>query len=150
MDHIERAFRREEIPLLERDYERQRRSDRAYHEAARKTQLEVAAAKHAADLKIKSRMVRIMPDYLRHRQDIEAKRHEEFEARRRAAQATIDEEKQRRIDLYRAKKEQEFREKEEAEAARREQEDNERRAREGTVYQMLGHVLIDTFVEYQP
>ncbi|RUS28724.1 hypothetical protein BC938DRAFT_481529 [Jimgerdemannia flammicorona] len=130
MDHIERAFRQEEIPLLEKDYERQRKADRAYHEAARKAQLEAAVVKHAEDLKIKSRMVRIMPDYLQYRKEIEAKRHEEFEARRKAAQAKIDEEKQRRLDAYRSKKERERQEREAAETASRQREEDERRIQE--------------------
>ncbi|CAG8443455.1 11457_t:CDS:2 [Ambispora leptoticha] len=40
MDHLERAYRKEEIPLLEKDYERQRKADRAYHEAAQEERLE--------------------------------------------------------------------------------------------------------------
>ncbi|CAG8452482.1 12541_t:CDS:2 [Ambispora gerdemannii] len=40
MDHLERAYRKEEIPLLEKDYERQRKADRAYHEAAQQERLE--------------------------------------------------------------------------------------------------------------
>ncbi|CAG8721150.1 14802_t:CDS:2 [Gigaspora margarita] len=84
MDHLERAYRKEEIPLLEKDYERQRKIDRAYHEAARKLQLETAFAKHNEDLKLKERLMRILPDYQNYRKEIESKRHEEFERRQLA------------------------------------------------------------------
>ncbi|CAG8443930.1 12146_t:CDS:2 [Funneliformis caledonium] len=107
MDHIERAFRKEEIPLLEKDYERQRKADKAYHEAARKLQLELASAKHAEDLKVKTRLMKILPDYQKYRKEIEGKQFEEFEERRRTAQAKIEEEKEKRRLLYRAKKEEE-------------------------------------------
>ncbi|CAG8650127.1 7805_t:CDS:2 [Dentiscutata erythropus] len=96
MDHLERAYRKEEIPLLEKDYERQRKIDRAYHEAARKLQLETSFSKHNEDLKLKERLKRILPDYQQYRKEIEDKRYEEFERRRKAAQAKIEEEKEKR------------------------------------------------------
>ncbi|CAI2165462.1 9262_t:CDS:2 [Funneliformis geosporum] len=96
MDHIERAFRKEEIPLLEKDYERQRKEDKAYHEAARKLQLETTSAKHAEDLKVKTRLMRIFPDYQNYRKEIEGKQYEELEERRTTAQAKIEEEKEKR------------------------------------------------------
>ncbi|CAG8551320.1 13494_t:CDS:2 [Acaulospora morrowiae] len=130
MDHLERAYRKEEIPLLEKDYERQRKADKAYHEAARKLQLETAAAKHAEDLKLKERLKRILPDYLKYRSEIENKRSEEFEDRRRAAQAKIEEEKEKRRQLYRAKKEEERKRKEAEEDARLRAEDEEKRRKE--------------------
>ena len=131
MDHIERAYRKEEIPLLEKDYERQRKADKAYHEAARKLQLETTATKHAEDLKVKARLMRILPDYQKYRKEIETKRFEEFEQRRRAAQAKIEEEKERRRQLYRTKKEEERKRKEAEEEAKRRAEDEERRRKEG-------------------
>ncbi|PKK69802.1 hypothetical protein RhiirC2_487582 [Rhizophagus irregularis] len=90
MDHLERAYRKEEIPLLEKDYERQMKADKAYHEAARKLQLEMSATKHIEDLKVKARLMRILPDYQKHRNEIESKRSEEFEQRRSTAQAKIE------------------------------------------------------------
>ncbi len=131
MDHIERAFRKEEIPLLEKDYERQRKADKAYHEAARKLQLETAAAKHTEDLKVKNRLMRILPDYQKYREEIENKRFEEFEQRRNAAQAKIEEEKEKRRQLYRVKKEEERKRKEMEEETRRKAEEEQQRLKEG-------------------
>ncbi|CAG8452010.1 5280_t:CDS:2 [Funneliformis mosseae] len=130
MDHIERAFRKEEIPLLEKDYERQRKADKAYHEAARKLQLELASAKHAEDLKVKTRLMKILPDYQKYRKEIEGKQFEEFEERRRTAQAKIEEEKEKRRLLYRAKKEEERIRIESEEAARIKDEEDQRLLKE--------------------
>ncbi|RIA95923.1 hypothetical protein C1645_756334 [Glomus cerebriforme] len=130
MDHIERAYRKEEIPLLEIDYERQMKADKAYHEAARKLQLEMAATRHIEDLKVKERLKRIFPDYQKYRKEIESKRSEEFEQRRRAAQAKIEEEKDKRRQLYRTKKEEERKRKEAEEEARRKAEEEELRRKE--------------------
>ncbi|CAG8603751.1 7774_t:CDS:2 [Paraglomus occultum] len=79
MDHLERAYRKEEIPLLEKDYERQKKADKALHEAARQVQLQTARAKHTSDLKIKERLSRMLSDYHNYRAEIENKRFEEFE-----------------------------------------------------------------------
>lgn len=131
MDHIERAYRKEEIPLLEKDYERQMKADKAYHEAARKLQLEMSATKHIEDLKVKARLMRILPDYQKHRNEIESKRSEEFEQRRSTAQAKIEEEKERRRQLYRTKKEEERKRKEAEEETKKREEEEELRRKEG-------------------
>jgi translation initiation factor 3 subunit A len=132
MDHTERAYRKEEISLLEKDYERQKKADKAFHEAARKVQLETTRTKHASDLKLKERLSRMSSDYHEYRAEMENKRFEEFEQRRKAAQAKIEEEKEKRRQLFRAKKEEERKRIEAEEAAKQKQEEEERRLQEGT------------------
>jgi translation initiation factor 3 subunit A len=121
MDHLERAYRREETPLIAADYERQKEEDKAYHSAARTTLIETTKAKHAADLELKKRLQRIMPDYIELRKVIEGKRKEEMEARKRRADEQIEEEKQKR-------REQAYRDK--AEAERAAEEERQRAAEE--------------------
>ncbi|KAF9963401.1 eukaryotic translation initiation factor 3 subunit A [Modicella reniformis] len=123
LDHVERALRLEERPLLTTDYERQQKADRLYHEVAVKAHHEAAAAKHAHELELKKRMAKILADYRIVRQDMEERRDEEFAHKREAALRKIEEEKQKRIQLYRekiaefeARKEREMREKAEREA----------------------------------
>lgn len=137
LDHVERAMRQEERPLLAKDYERQQKADRMYHEAAVKAHREAAATKHTHDLALKKRMAKILDDYRKIRHDMEEKRKEEFADKREAAQRKIEEEKQKRIQLYREKKaEQEARKEREkketaereAEAARRAVEEEKRKA----------------------
>ncbi|KAG0037533.1 eukaryotic translation initiation factor 3 subunit A [Podila clonocystis] len=137
LDHVERAMRLEERPLLAKDYERQQKADLVYYEAGIKAHREAAAAKHAAELLLKKRMAKILDDYKKIRSDMEEKRQEEFAQKREAARAKIEEEKARRVQLYRERKaENEARvareEKEiverEAEAARRAVEEEKRKA----------------------
>ncbi|KAF9179162.1 eukaryotic translation initiation factor 3 subunit A [Haplosporangium sp. Z 767] len=137
LDHVERAMRLEERPLLAKDYERQQRADRLYHEAAVKAHREAAAAKHAHELQLKKRMAKILVDYRETRRGMESKRQEEFDQKREAARLKIEEEKARRIQLYRERKaenearkarEEKERAEREAEAARRAAEEEKRRA----------------------
>ncbi|CAG8621389.1 14910_t:CDS:2, partial [Cetraspora pellucida] len=137
MDHLERAYRKEEIPLLEKDYERQRKTDRAYHEAARKLLLETAFAKHTEDLKLKERLMRILPDYQKYRSEIENRRYEEFERRQleRLEKLRIIEkereeaeyqERKRKLDEQARRQQEVERQAEERRAQKRLQEEKER------------------------
>ncbi|KAF9436159.1 eukaryotic translation initiation factor 3 subunit A [Entomortierella beljakovae] len=137
LDHVERAMRLEERPLLAKDYERQQKADRVYHDAAIKAQRETAATRHAHELQLKGRMVKILDDYRIVRREMEDKRQEEFDQKREAAAAKIEEEKKKRIQLYRERKaeneankirEEKERAEREAEAARRAAEEEKRRA----------------------
>ncbi|KAF9573880.1 eukaryotic translation initiation factor 3 subunit A [Mortierella alpina] len=137
LDHVERAMRLEERPLLAKDYERQQKADLVYYEASVKANLEAAKNKHAHDLMMKKRMTKIVEDYRKVRQEMEEKRQEEFAAKREAARIRIEEEKARRIQQYRERKaqneerlarEERERVEREAEAERRAQEEEKRRA----------------------
>ncbi|BFZ64435.1 eukaryotic translation initiation factor 3 subunit A [Saitoella coloradoensis] len=146
IDHIERAYRREEIPLLDEDYAKQKEADKTAHAEARRIQLQTSKQKHADDLALKKRLARILPDYSSFRATIEEKRHEEFEARRAEAQAALEAAKEDRRREVRERREREEaervereareaelaaeREREEAERAEREAEDRARREEE--------------------
>lgn len=136
MDHMERAYRREEIPLLKRDYENQKKEDQEYHRLARQTLIQTSREKHEADLIVKKRLARILPDYSNVRSEIESKRKEAMEERKRRAQEQIELEKQkRRAQVAREREEERLREEEEArlraeeeEHARQREEEEERQA----------------------
>lgn len=127
VDHLERAYRKEERPLLAEDYTRQKKEDREAHDRSNKAAREQAIAqqKHAQELK--ARLQRMMPDYLVAREAVESQRAAEFEAARVAAQKRIQEEKAKFYAdvIARRKAEREERERQQAEA-----EAAERRARE--------------------
>lgn len=126
MDHMERAYRREEVPLLERDYERQKKEDQEYHRIARQTLLQTSRDKHESDLIIKKRLARILPDYNHTRSIIEDKRKLVLEERRRRAQEQIEIEKQkRRAQIAKEREEERLREEEDA-RLRAEQEERDR------------------------
>ncbi|CAO1630037.1 unnamed protein product [Jaminaea pallidilutea] len=138
MDHLERAYRREELPLLEKDYERQKKEDQAYHEQASQVSLEAARQKHRADVEAKQRLSRLMPDYTSMKKTIEGKRAKELAEKREESRRKIESEKQKRIKEVQAAREErrqrqaeeERRAEEEAELARIKEEESARAAEE--------------------
>lgn len=93
VDHLERAFRKEERPLLAEDYERQKEEDRIVHDKANKLARKQAMEHQKAAVELKTRLGRMMPDYLVAREAVESKREAEFQAARAAATKKIEVEK---------------------------------------------------------
>ena len=86
LDHTERAFRKEERPLLALDYERQQAEDRAAWEEAQKRALEEAKQAHRRNLETKRRLSRMVDDY-RSRKDVYiSSRGEEYASKKREAE----------------------------------------------------------------
>ena len=114
VDHLERAIRKEERPLLAEDYERQKQEDKVAHEQANARAREQAIQHQKSSIEIKSRLSRMMPDYLVARQQVESQREVEFQAARSTAAKKVEEEKGRfkASVLARRKAEKERREQE--------------------------------------
>jgi len=128
IDHLERAFRKEEIKLLPKDYQAQcQRDEEAYNKSKAET-LKQAESKHKEDVALKHRLGRLLPVYEQFHKDLKERRSDEFEKRRKAA----DREYQNAIDKRRREvRERKLREeREREEASRRAQEEEERTARE--------------------
>ncbi|KAI8850620.1 hypothetical protein BC829DRAFT_442181 [Chytridium lagenaria] len=122
VDHLERAFRKFELPLWAKDYDNQKRIDRAYHEALTTAQLEASAAKHAEDLTIKKRLKKISGDYADYRKKLEAARDLKFKSQIAESEKLVEEAKAARLMEFRRLK---------AEALeRQEREEEQRRIRE--------------------
>lgn len=132
-DHTERAYRKEEIPLLSKDYEEQKATDNAYHDALRKAKLEASKIQHQEAIKLKSRMMRMLGDYRNLKEQLTADRSAEYEAIRADAEKRMADAKERRIQEYKERKVEERlrREREEQERIRLEEE--ERAAEEGEI-----------------
>ncbi|KAI9291658.1 hypothetical protein K502DRAFT_320929 [Neoconidiobolus thromboides FSU 785] len=139
LDHYERALRKEEIPLLEEDYQRQLKSDKAYHKASQKAIIELSRAKYDEDMAIKGRLSRILTSYNSFKERITNKRQEAHSIKLAELQAKLKEAKDARIkeynDLREAKRvelEEERKKMEEARALelKREQEEKERLEKE--------------------
>lgn len=131
LDHIERAYRKEERPLLAQDYEVQQTNDQAAHEAAQKARLETARLAHDQDVETKKRLVRVVDDWKAYRVLVGGKRSEEYARRQAQAQKKIEEEKaKRRAAVFKQREEERLR-REEEERIRREKEEEELRAEEG-------------------
>ncbi|KAL1954974.1 hypothetical protein VTO42DRAFT_381 [Malbranchea cinnamomea] len=136
IDHLERAYRREEIKHLPEDYERQKKRDLELYEKIKAETLRAAEEKHKEDVALKHRLSRLVPHFLEFKKAVTEKRHEEFEKRRKAAEREFENKKrqrirevQERIRREKAEREAEERRKKE-EQERREREEQERIARE--------------------
>lgn len=128
IDHLERAFRKEEIKLLPRDYEAQLEQDSTAYEKSKEQTLRESERKHKDDVALKHRLSRLVPIYETFRNDIAERRHEEFEKRRKQADREYNTAVEKRKQSAREAKAKARREREEAE--RREREEEERIARE--------------------
>ncbi|GAA5857385.1 hypothetical protein JCM9279_006488 [Rhodotorula babjevae] len=128
LDHLERAFRKEEIPLIAEDYERQQTRDREAFEAAQVTRAEQSQREHAQGLAIKQSLQRILPDYEAFRARAEKESRAAFEREQERLKEQLEEAKAERRRQHLDKLEQERqaaaqREKDEAERAAREEEE---------------------------
>ncbi|KAF7290300.1 Eukaryotic translation initiation factor 3 subunit A [Mycena chlorophos] len=136
IDHVERAFRKDERPLIGEDYQRQQESDRQTFALVQQTRLESAKAEHRDNLETKQRLKRMIPEYEKRRTAIIAKRGEEFAKRKDAAARKIEEEKAKRRKTVLAKREEEkrvaeeLRRKEEERLAEQRRKEAERLAEE--------------------
>ena len=128
IDHLERAFRKEEIKLLPQNYEAQRQRDLAAYEKWQAETLKEAEKRHKEDVVLKHRLGRLLPAYETFHKDLLERRHDEFEKRRRAADREYENAVNKRKREYREGKAREQREREEAQ--RRVQQEEERIARE--------------------
>lgn len=128
IDHLERAFRKEEIKLLPQDYEAQRERDLEAYEASKKETLHTTEQKHKENVALKHRLSRLVPVYEKFRNDVHERRHEEFEKRRKAAERELQNKMDQRRKEFRERKAREQKEREEREQIEREEE--ERAAKE--------------------
>ncbi len=128
IDHLERAFRKEEAKKLPEDYAKQRERDLAAYELVKKQTLKESKQKHKEDVELKHRLSRLMPFYEKYRANLHERRRDEFEKRRRDAERELEKQVAARRKEYREKKIREKREREEKERALREAE--ERAAKE--------------------
>ncbi|OBT89706.1 hypothetical protein VE02_01818 [Pseudogymnoascus sp. 03VT05] len=123
IDHIERAFRKEEAKKLPADYEEQRKRDLEAYDKTKSQVLRDAEAKHAEDLELSKRLTRITPIYEEFKTDVVARRHDEFEKRRRDAEKELEKQINQRRKEHRERKIREKREREEQERILREEEE---------------------------
>jgi translation initiation factor 3 subunit A len=133
MDHIERAFRKAEIPLLVDDYTRQQTEDKAAFEATSRATLEAARQAHQEKLETKRRLSRIMPDYQLYLDGLNQTRRQDHRKRASEAENKILEEKMKRRDTVLKQREREARQREEQERVQREKEEEAERIEQGMI-----------------
>lgn len=142
VDHIERAYRKEERPLLGQDYEEQQANDRATFESLQKSRIEGSRISHQHDVETKKRLSRMMDEYQSRRATIIAKKGDEYARRQAAAARKIEEEKAKRRKAVLQEREQERLRIEEEERIRRDREEEEARLEAGMY--LIESVLYDS------
>ncbi|KAE8396700.1 eukaryotic translation initiation factor 3 subunit A [Aspergillus alliaceus] len=130
IDHLERAFRREELKHIPADYEAQKKHDMEIYEATKAETLKEAEDKHKEAVALKHRLSRLVPHFNSFRKDVSEKRHEEFERRRKAAERDFEAKKKQRIKEVQDRRRREKAEREEAERQRKEEEERLQREEE--------------------
>ncbi|PVI00718.1 hypothetical protein DM02DRAFT_614168 [Periconia macrospinosa] len=126
IDHLERAYRQEEVKHLKEDYEKQMERDAAAYEKAKNEELKAAEQKHKDDVALKHRLSRLVPSYQKFTAEVKQARRAEFEKRSKVAQKELEQKKAKRIAELKEKMTREKREREEAERRQREEEERER------------------------
>ncbi|KAJ4340220.1 eukaryotic translation initiation factor 3 subunit A [Ascochyta clinopodiicola] len=125
IDHLERAYRKEEIKHLKEDYEKQMKADEEAYEKAKAEELKEAEQRHKEDVALKHRLSRLVPIYSDFVTTVKQNRKAEFEKRSRAAQKELEAKKAARVKEVKERLAKEKREREEAERRQREEEERE-------------------------
>jgi translation initiation factor 3 subunit A len=126
IDHLERAYRKEEIKHLKTDYEKQQEADLAAYEKAKEEELKEAEEKHKEDVALKHRLSRLVSPYQQFVNTVKQQRKTEFEKRQKIAQKELESKKAARVKEVKDRVAKEKREREEAERRQREEEERER------------------------
>lgn len=128
IDHLERAFRREELKHLDEDYEQQKRRDESEYEKRKEVTIEDSKAKYEESIQLRDRLSRLVDQYDSFRSSITSRRGKQFEKLRQKNEQEFAAEKKKRIDNY--LKEKARKQQEEEEREQREREEAERAERE--------------------
>ncbi|PIB00840.1 Eukaryotic translation initiation factor 3 subunit A [Cercospora beticola] len=126
IDHLERAYRKEEIKHLADDYAKQREHDYKAWEDSKNETLEAAQEKHKQEVALKHRLSRLVGPYEGFKRTITEQRHADFEKRRKAAERELNAAMDKRRREVREARANAKRRAEEEERARREEEERAR------------------------
>lgn len=130
LDHLERAFRKEEGKKLAEDYTQQTQRDREIYEIVKEKTLKDSEQKHKESVELKHRLSRLVSQYETFRSSLHERRRDEFEKRRRDAERELEKQIAARKKEIRDRKLREKREREETERLLQEQEEQAAREKE--------------------
>lgn len=147
MDHMERAMRKEERPLVEQDYHRQQARDAKAFDKAQDAQIAAAREQHAADLQARTKLAPHWALYEAFRADRESSSRAANEVAVRESHAKIESEKAKRRASERSARIEEARRLEEEERERVQREAEEQRLAEG---RLSSFALLDESGEADP
>nr|POE77467.1 eukaryotic translation initiation factor 3 subunit a [Quercus suber] len=122
IDHLERAYRKEEIKHLPEDFAAQRAQDLEAYNKSKDETVRTAKEKHTEDVALKHRLSRLVSSYESFKRDITEQRHADFEKRRKAAEKELNQKMEQRRREVREQRAAEKRRQEEEERMRVEEE----------------------------
>lgn len=131
LDHTERAFRKVELPLLEKDAEVQEARDLENYNKLKAKLIDAAKKEHAEQVKLHERLIKLSGDFKSYKNKVLSQKeteisqlHKENTAKLEAAKkARIEEVRQQRYDELVAKRKAELEEKTKKERMEREREE---------------------------
>lgn len=124
MDHLERAQRKEEIQLLEKEFESSKKADREYHEQMYAQAYNQSKQAHEKAMEMKAKFLEIQTDAEKFREHVLELRRAAHAKKVAETNALMEAEKaQRRQDYYNEKQQELQRKKEETERKKREEEE---------------------------
>ena len=109
LDYIERAYRKEELPLLDQNYETQKLVHREAHERYTKELLEKNRNLHQQQVAIRSRLSRMWDQYNSYKQKLDSRNRETLEGLRSTADEAYEQEKRQLFERLRTAKLDELR-----------------------------------------
>ncbi len=127
IDHLERAYRKEERPLLAQDYDTQQKSDKETFDFIQHARRDTTRQAHQEDLATKARLSKMLQDYHSRGEVLTKKKQEEHGRRQEAVNKKITEEKEKKRKVIMKQKQEEKDRREQEEQARREMEADETR-----------------------
>ncbi|KAI5067945.1 hypothetical protein GOP47_0016290 [Adiantum capillus-veneris] len=139
MDHLERARREEEAPLIDAAFKKRLEDDAIFYEQQQLLAIEQGQQQHVSDLAEKNRLLRMLEDKNMFQAQVVSRRKDEFvklktERDERAAQLKLlrkqERERRRKMEYYRRQEEVRLVRLREEEAARKREEEETRKKEE--------------------
>lgn len=117
IDHVERAFRKEEVKHLEEDYKQQQMEEAEAYKNKIESIIQAAKTKHDHNMVRKKQVAKMMDDYRAYRSVLEKEREEHYAVLKKEADSKLKEEKEKRIKQHEKEKADELERAEEARIA---------------------------------